>query len=206
MAGGRCFHEINAYIEDMVDGKLNTTSNSDVYTDVPLDMTNVDCTFSPYKGDRVKMYVMKGDPPNVYKIEPWEEVRALTGKITSLTQSYGTVDDDVIFYLDQTPLEWEANIGDDVKYIVIDGDYKIGKNAMYEMRCESIKKFVESDEEQRDVEMWFNNSVEIKDAPQSTDNNVDSDTEVEEQDFVPEHLKKREPNQEYYDLPADLYR
>lgn len=203
----KCYNEINAFIEETVNGKVNTTSNSDVYTDCGLDMNGIECDFKPYKGDRVKLYILKSDPPKVYKIEPWEEVRSYTGKITSLTRSYGTVDDDIIFFTDEdTPLTWDAQIGNDVECVLIDGEYVIGQSK-YEIRCESINK-VENEEEKRDVEMWFNDSMEANGTGGGGGGtepaNVDSDTE-DDQKVAFDHLKRREPNQEYYDLPSDLF-
>lgn len=203
MAHGKLYHQINAFIEETTDGKFNTTSNSDVYTDRELDLADIECDFKPYKGDRVKLYIMHADPPKVYKIDPWEPLTAYTGKITLITKSYGTVDDDNIFYIDeQRPLEWDAKINDEVKCMIIEGEYTIGKSK-YETRCESIKKVEVNDEEKRDVELWFNESMEANGSGAVENENVDSDTE-EDRHVAFDHLKRLEPNKEFYDLPADL--
>ncbi|XP_055322339.1 probable RNA helicase armi [Sitodiplosis mosellana] len=216
MAQGKLYNTINAFIEETDNGKLNTTSNSDIYTDRELDMSDIECDFDPHKGDRVKLHIMRDDPPKVYKIEPWDELRVHTGKITSLTQSYGTVDDDFIFYIsEQKPLNWEAKHDDDVKCVVIEGEYTIG-NSKYEWRCASIEKVKENEEDKRLEELWFNDSMEgnvagagaagVAAAAAALENeNVDSDTEAEERHVAFDHLKRREPNQEYYDLPPELF-
>lgn len=203
----RMYKKIPAFIEETVDGLLNTTSNSDEYTDRPLDMKDIDCDFIPYKGDRVRLCIMQDDPPKVYKIESCEDLRQHKGQITSLTQSYGTVDDDFIFYItDENPLNWDAKIDDNVDCIIIEGEYTIG-NSKYEYRCEKITKTVElSDEDRKFEEFLFNDSVEgnVNGAAAATENeNIDSDTE-EERNVAFDHLKRPEPNQEFYDLPPEL--
>lgn len=199
------YRKIPAFIEEpTADGLLQTTSNSDEYTDRPLDMKDIDCDFIPYKGDRVRLCLIQDDPPKVYKIEAWDDLRVHKGQITSLTQSYGTVDDDFIFYItDETPLDWDAKINDEVDCVIIEGEYTIG-NAKYEYRCEKIAKIVElSDEDRRFEEFLFNDSVDGNVNGAAAAENIDSDTE-EEQNVAFDHLKRREPNQEFYDLPAEL--
>lgn len=211
MAQGMLYHEINAFIEYKKDDKILTLSNHSVYTDRELNLCDIDCDFIPYKGDRIKMYIIKDDPPKVYKIEPWDELRVQTGKINLLTKSFGVVDDEIIFFPDQENfIKWDAKVDDDVTCVVIEGEYDVGKTK-YEYRCENIKKFETIEQTQNAVELYFNDETTTADtngvAVVSVEN-VDSDTEnVEDEEPKMEFSsqKKREPNQEFYDLPYGLF-
>ncbi|XP_031633403.1 probable RNA helicase armi [Contarinia nasturtii] len=172
------YHEINAFIEGRTDDKLITTSGSDVYKDVEILLNDVECDFSPWKGDRVRLYIIREDPPRVYKIQPWEDLRIETGQITMLTKSFGVVNEEIVFYPEQSDLgiDWEAKVGDEVKFVAIEGEYDIGKTK-YEWRCENIKKFVENEENEKDVKLWFGDETDGTEHGSAV-NNIDTDTEI----------------------------
>lgn len=137
------------------------------------------------------------------KFVSWEELRTETGKITQLCESFGTVNEDIIFYPEQKDLiKWNAKVGDEVKYVLIDGEYDIGKTR-YEMRCESIWQLENDDA--KNVQNWFD-EVQIAEEQESFENDIDTDTEVQDDSNMQfEGYQKKEPNQEFYDLPCGLF-
>lgn len=70
MPGG-LYHDINAFIDGRVNDIIQTTSDNDFYTDRDIDLNELECNFNPWKGDRVKLSIIREDPPRVFKIEPW---------------------------------------------------------------------------------------------------------------------------------------
>ncbi|XP_031619254.1 probable RNA helicase armi [Contarinia nasturtii] len=203
----RLYHEINAFIEGRTDDKLITTSNSDVYKDHEISLNDVECDFSPWKGDRVRLCIIRENPPRVYKIQPWEDLRIETGQITMLTKSFGVINEEIVFYPEQNDLgiDWEAKLGDEVKFVAIEGEYDIGKTK-YEWRCENIKFFVENEENEKDVKLWFGDET-VGTEHSSVVNNIDTDTEIlqDEPNMQFEGYRNKEPNEEYYDLPCGLF-
>lgn len=197
MVIGKLYYEINAFI-DKVDGtKLLTLSNSDIYTDKEVDISELDCDFQPYRGDEVRLRITKIDM-RVSCIEPCEKLRVETGKITYLTRSFGVVDKEVIFFQMD---DWKPKIDDEVEYTIIDGDYNVGKS-QYKMRCESIKKRIIND-----PSIYFEEGALAaqRDLMTVQLQNVDSDDDDNGSEMRFEAFKKKEPFKEYYDLPYGLY-
>lgn len=165
--------------------------------DGDFDLDEVDHDFIPYVGDRMKVMVSAEPPVKVLSIEPEDELKAHTGKITHLTKSFAIVDDDIIYFITDETVEFKKN--DEVECVVIEGDYECGKGK-YDLRAERMKKVEQLSEE---VKRWFNDPTldPIEEANSDSDNeNASGEPKME---F--EALKGKEPNEEWYDLPLSLY-
>lgn len=193
--------EINGIVDKKDGTKIYTlTADPEIYEDCALDLDDVEREFNPYPGDRIRLFIASTVPSKAIKIEPWEPLRTHTGNITFLTQSFGIVDKEIVFFIENDQLDSELSKGVKVLCSVIEGDYSIGRDK-YEMRCESIKKFKDDSDE---MKQWFNDDT---DATPLEIENTDSDAEqpADEQNMEFESQKKKQPNEEYYDLPCDLY-
>lgn len=164
--------------------------------DGDFDLDVVDHDFTPYDGDRLKVIVSADSPAKVLSVEPEEELKTYTGKITHLTKSFAVVDDDIIYFITDETVAFKKN--DEVECVVIEGDYQCGKGK-YELRAERMKKAEKDD----DVKRWFNESP--LDPIEEVNSDSDGETEKGEPKMEFEALKGREPNEEWYDLPLSLF-
>lgn len=198
--------ELRAVVDQRTDRKIYPMTADPNIFEEEIDLDDVECEFEPEKGDNIKLFVMVTTPPKVSRIEPWEELVTTTGFITYLTKSFGTVDEDNVFFIEEDQPAIDLKINDRVEYTIIEGDYVVGKSK-YGTRCESIKKIAAEkgkEELSEEAKRWFNeepvNEKEVEE-------NADSDTENNDGDPKMEFdaLKDREPNERYYDLPYGLY-
>lgn len=145
---------------------------------------------------------MNGNAVSIFELDPSEELRLETGKITYLTKSFGTVDEEVLFYIEENTFDWEVNVGDNVDYRIIEGTYKVGKHK-YEYRCESIKKAVAKEDA---TQMDFFDAA-FEESNVNGMNNVDSESELDcdDQRMEFEALQDTQPNKLFYDLPYGLF-
>lgn len=195
------YREINAYVTRIDGSKLHPlTAEPKIFEDV-IDLNEVECEFKPYKGDNIKLSVLIGPPPKVARIEAQDELRLYTGVVTYLTKSFGTVDDEIVFFIDDSEKNPKLKFKDRVQCIVIEGDYDVGKShSQYKSRCASIQKI---EEESDEIKRWFDESAaNIQPEVEAADSDIEQNDNDPRMQF--EALKARTPNEEFYDIPYGL--
>lgn len=194
------YRVLNAYVNKMEDSKIHPlTADPQIFEDV-IDLNEVECEFKPYKGDNIKLLISVGPPLKVGRVEAQDELRLHTGVITYLTKSFGTVDEDIVFFIEDGQDNSKLKLKDRVQCTVIDGDYDVGKtHSQYKSRCASIQKI---DEEADEIKQWFDESSA------NNQHEVDvADSDIEQNDNDPRmHFEalKAKPIQLFYDLPYGL--
>lgn len=170
------------------------------FPEAEFNLDEVEHTFIPYDGDVITVFVSVEPPIKVLSIQPEEELKKHTGKITHMTKSFAIVDDEIIYFIPNNTEKFEFKKNDEVECVVIEGDYKCGKSK-YRWRCERMHKVKQ---ECDDATQWLNEHV-LDTIEEEANLDSDNENEIGEPKMEFEALKGREPNQEWYDMPLSLY-
>lgn len=206
MAASEMFHEIYGFIAKKDGLKVLTcTGRPEIYEDTELDLTSdIEYDFDMWEGDRVKIYVRCTEPPKVYRIEPQELLQKHVGKITTLTKSFGIIDEDKLFYVSKEIDKFELKQGDEVKCLLIDGHYEVGRD-VYETRCTSIEKYNEEDIKRLLLNESLNSTKDTNEPNGvSDDSDAENDKDKDPQ-IIFKGLQEQEPKDKWYDLPYGLF-
>lgn len=200
MASETTYREIYGFVEHRENNKVLTASAEEsIYKDTVLNLDDVEYDFEMLDGDRIKISVRCTNPPQVFRIEPSEPLQQHVGKITYLTRDFGVVDEEYLFFVNDQMDGWQPKPGDQVQCMLIDGDYKVGRNT-YQTRCATIEKYHEQDTHCDFLNGTTNNDENLN------DDIVDSEVgDLSDPKFQFEHCAELEPKEQYYDLPFGLY-